>query len=212
MSENIFSNFYNKVLNFFQKDRLQDAESSKDTATNRLKLVLMQDRSNLDGATMQKMREQLITVISKYVEIDQEALDLNLEADGDEIALMLNIPVIRARTKEEIEEIEAQEQEALNALKNTTEDENDSADAAEDEKSLEEESSDNIDVNPESDNSNADNNPDSSDDSTDIDSDADSQEDDSSDSDDNAEDYETDAESSEDNIKENKKSKKNKNN
>ncbi len=212
MSENIFSNLYNRVLNFFQKDRLQDAESSKDTATNRLKLVLMQDRSNLDGATMQKMREQLITVISKYVEIDQEALDLNLEADGDEIALMLNIPVIRARTKEEIEEIEAQEQEALNALKNTTEDENDSADAAEDEKSLEEESSDNIDVNPESDNSNADNNPDSSDDSTDIDSDADSQEDDSSDSDDNAEDYETDAESSEDNIKENKKSKKNKNN
>ena len=212
MSENIFSNLYNRVLNFFQKDRLQDAESSKDTATNRLKLVLMQDRSNLDGATMQKMREQLITVISKYVEIDQEALDLNLEADGDEIALMLNIPVIRARTKEEIEEIEAQEQEALNALKNTTEDENDSAYAAEDEKSLEEESSDNIDVNPESDNSNADNNPDSSDDSTDIDSDADSQEDDSSDSDDNAEDYETDAESSEDNIKENKKSKKNKNN
>ena len=212
MSENIFSNLYNRVLNFFQKDRLQDAESSKDTATNRLKLVLMQDRSNLDGATMQKMREQLITVISKYVEIDQEALDLNLEADGDEIALMRNIPVIRARTKEEIEEIEAQEQEALNALKNTTEDENDSADAAEDEKSLEEESSDNIDVNPESDNSNADNNPDSSDDSTDIDSDADSQEDDSSDSDDNAEDYETDAESSEDNIKENKKSKKNKNN
>ena len=212
MSENIFSNLYNRVLNFFQKDRLQDAESSKDTATNRLKLVLMQDRSNLDGATMQKMREQLITVISKYVEIDQEALDLNLEADGDEIALMLNIPVIRARTKEEIEEIEAQEQEALNALKNTTEEENDSADAAEDEKSTEEEFSDNIEENPESDNSNADNNPDSSDDSTDIDSDADSQEDDSSDSDDNAEDYETDAESSEDNIKENKKSKKNKNN
>ncbi len=212
MSENIFSNLYNRVLNFFQKDRLQDAESSKDTATNRLKLVLMQDRSNLDGATMQKMREQLITVISKYVEIDQEALDLNLEADGDEIALMLNIPVIRARTKEEIEEIEAQEQEALNALKNTTEDENDSADAAEDEKSLEEESSDNIDVNPESDNSNADNNPDSSDDSTDIDSDADSQENDSSDSADNDENSESETESSEDNTNEHKKSKKNKNN
>lgn len=111
MSENIFSNFYNKVLSFFQKDKLQEGESAKDSATNRLKLVLMQDRSNLDGATMQKMREQLIAVISKYIEIDQEALDLNLEADGDEIALMLNIPVIRARTREEIDEIEAKEQE-----------------------------------------------------------------------------------------------------
>ena len=73
MSENIFSNFYNKVLSFFQKDKEDNSESAKDTATNRLKLVLMQDRSNLDGATMQKMREQLICVISKYIEIDQES-------------------------------------------------------------------------------------------------------------------------------------------
>lgn len=111
MSENIFSNFYNRVLSFFQGDKA-DGESAKVAATNRLKLVLMQDRSNLDGATMQKMREQLISVISKYIEIDQEALNLNLESEGDEIALMLNIPVIRARTPEEIDELEKAEEEA----------------------------------------------------------------------------------------------------
>ena len=114
MKENIFSNFYTKVLNFFTSGK-NEGESSRDTASNRLKLVLMQDRSNLDGATMQKMREQLIEVISKYIEIDTEALDLNLEGDGEEIALMLNIPVIRARTREEIEEIEAKEEEAKKA-------------------------------------------------------------------------------------------------
>lgn len=108
MKENIFSNFYTKVLSFFSASK-DDGETARDTASSRLKLVLMQDRSNLDGATMQKMREQLISVISKYIEIDTEALDLNLEGDGDEIALMLNIPVIRARTKEEIEEMEALE-------------------------------------------------------------------------------------------------------
>lgn len=110
MSENIFSNFYNKVLSFFQGEK-GDGDS-KTTATNRLKLVLMQDRSNLDGATMQKMREQLIAVISKYIEIDKDALNLNLESEGDEIALMLNIPVIRARTPEEIDELEKAEEEA----------------------------------------------------------------------------------------------------
>lgn len=125
MSENIFSNFYNKVLSFFQKDKEDNSESAKDTATNRLKLVLMQDRSNLDGATMQKMREQLICVISKYIEIDQEALDLNLEADGDEIALMLNIPVIRARTREEIEELEKQEMLEQEKAKEKSDSEND---------------------------------------------------------------------------------------
>ena len=111
MSENIFSNFYNKVLSFFQGEKVE-GDSSKTTATNRLKLVLMQDRSNLDGATMQKMREQLIAVISKYIEIDKDALNLNLESEGDEIALMLNIPVIRARTPEEIDELEKAEEEA----------------------------------------------------------------------------------------------------
>lgn len=110
MSENIFSNFYNKVLSFFQGEKGEG--DSKTTATNRLKLVLMQDRSNLDGATMQKMREQLIAVISKYIEIDKDALNLNLESEGDEIALMLNIPVIRARTPEEIDELEKAEEEA----------------------------------------------------------------------------------------------------
>ncbi len=105
----IFTGLYNKVLGFFQADR---AENSKETATNRLKLVLLHDRTNLDTITMQKLREQLVAVISKYIEIDNEALDLNLEGEGDSIALMLNIPVIKARTKEEIEELEKAEQEA----------------------------------------------------------------------------------------------------
>lgn len=105
----IFTGLYNKVLGFFQADR---AENSKETATNRLKLVLLHDRMNLDTITMQKLREQLVGVISKYIEIDNEALDLNLEGEGDSIALMLNIPVIKARTKEEIEELEKAEEEA----------------------------------------------------------------------------------------------------
>ena len=116
MKENIFSNFYAKVLSFFTAGK-EEGESARDNATNRLKLVLMQDRSNLDGATMQKMREQLIAVISKYIEIDTEALDLNLEGDGEEIALMLNIPVIRARTREEIEELEEQEKREIEEAK-----------------------------------------------------------------------------------------------
>ena len=142
MSENIFSNFYNKVLSFFQKDKNEGDSSSKDTATNRLKLVLMQDRSNLDGATMQKMREQLITVISRYIEIDQEALDLNLESDGDEIALMLNIPVIRARTREEIEEIEKAEEEAKAAAQQQKEDESEDEENTSDSEEKEDETSD----------------------------------------------------------------------
>ena len=108
--KDIFTNLYNKVIGFKQEEK---GDSSKVIASNRLKLVLMHDRTNLDTFTMQKMREQLIKVISKYIEIDQEALDLNLEGEGDAIALMLNIPVIRARTMEEIEAIEKAEEEEM---------------------------------------------------------------------------------------------------
>ena len=126
--KDIFTNLYNKVIGFFQSDK---GDSSKVIASNRLKLVLMHDRTNLDTLTMQKMREQLIKVISRYIEIDQEALDLNLEGEGDAIALMLNIPVIRARTLEEIEAIEKAEEEELaqKTAKDSSEDESDEEEA-----------------------------------------------------------------------------------
>ena len=102
--KDIFSELYKKVLSFFNQE--QKEENSKDTACNRLKLVLMQDRAKMEPALMEKMREEMIEVISKYVEIDKEALDLNLEAEGESFALMLNIPVLRAKTREEVEAAE----------------------------------------------------------------------------------------------------------
>ena len=112
--KDIFSDLYKKVLSFFNNEAKE--ENSKDTACNRLKLVLMQDRAKMEPALMEKMREEMIEVISKYVEIDKEALDLNLEAEGDSFALMLNIPVIRAKTREEIEK-EEEERAAAEAKK-----------------------------------------------------------------------------------------------
>ena len=127
--KDIISEFYKKVLSFFNAETKE--ENSKDTACNRLKLVLMQDRAKMEPALMEKMREEMIEVISKYVVIDKEALDLNLEAEGDSFALMLNIPVIRAKTREEIEEEEEEKGENENT---------DSEEASDDDKNEEEDS------------------------------------------------------------------------
>lgn len=67
---------------------------SKDDAKNRLKLVLMHDRSHLSPGQMEQMRDELVEVISRYVEIDKEALDLCLEAETNTIALIANIPIL----------------------------------------------------------------------------------------------------------------------
>ena len=107
----IFADIYNKVLNFFQSSK--EEENSKETACNRLKLVLMQDRVHMDPFIMQKMREEMIEILNKYLEIDNDALDLNLAGEGDSVALMFNIPVIRAKSNEEIEEYEKALKEKL---------------------------------------------------------------------------------------------------
>ena len=102
MSENIFTELYNRVLSLFGQSAPKE-ENAKDVACNRLRVVLMQDRTNLTPELLQRMRKELVELLSKYVEMDKEALDLSLEQDGDQVALMLSIPVIRAKDEDEID-------------------------------------------------------------------------------------------------------------
>ena len=106
-----------------------NTDNTRDTAANRLKLVLMHDRTNLAPETMGKMRDELIEVISKYVIIDEEALDLNLGEVGDAVALLASIPIVRAKTQEEIDEynnnIEEDFEEEDNDDETLTEEEDD---------------------------------------------------------------------------------------
>ena len=101
---NFFTNFYNKVFSFFRAQETQENDNVKDVARSRLKLVLMQDRTNLTPKILEQMRGELIDLLSKYVELDKELLELNFEQEGDQVALMLSIPVIRAKDEKEIEE------------------------------------------------------------------------------------------------------------
>lgn len=81
---------------------LQDSHSARMDARNRLRLVLMHDRTQLSPVLLEQMRDDMVDVISKYVEIDKAALELNLESmesGSNTIALVASIPVLRARTE-----------------------------------------------------------------------------------------------------------------
>ena len=99
----LLTDLYNKVAKFFRQQEEIEDEASKSVATSRLKLVLMQDRTNLTPKILEQMRGELIDLLSKYLEMDKELLELNFEQEGDQVALMLSIPVIRAKDEEEIE-------------------------------------------------------------------------------------------------------------
>lgn len=115
--KDIFTDLYKKVVGFFQSSEKEKQENAKDVACNRLKLVLMQDRTNLNPYLLERMRSEMIDVLSKYVEMDKEALELNFAQEGESMALMLSIPVLRAKEEDEIQAIidaeEAKKQEKI---------------------------------------------------------------------------------------------------
>ena len=118
--KSLFSDIYNKLLELFQ---IEKSENTSECATNRLQVILMHDRTKLDPLIMNKMREELIEVFSKYVVINKEELEIGLQNDGDAVALMLNIPIVRAKTEEELEELRKKLQEEEEKVSDSEDDE-----------------------------------------------------------------------------------------
>lgn len=71
--------------------------NTRDDAKNRLKLVLMHDRTKLAPGVMEKMKEEIVEVISRYVEIDKDSLDIRLDSESETMALVANIPVLSTK-------------------------------------------------------------------------------------------------------------------
>jgi cell division topological specificity factor len=71
--------------------------SSKNVAKERLRLVLVHDRASISPYMLNKLKEDLIKVISNYMEIDESTLEVNLNQDDKEVALVANIPVLKMK-------------------------------------------------------------------------------------------------------------------
>lgn len=97
---------FEKIINFFKglaKKEKQEANTSKDTAKERLHLVLMQDRANVSADFLELMKQEIIEVIKKYIEIDEGSIDVRLtnKANDDGTtgapALYANIPIMNIK-------------------------------------------------------------------------------------------------------------------
>ena len=74
-------------------------ENSKEDAKNRLKLVLIQDRAMLPSGMLESMKDDILQVLSKYVEIEKSKLNIEVcpyDEDPRKIALVANIPILKA--------------------------------------------------------------------------------------------------------------------
>ena len=76
------------ITRLFGKD-----SGSKNIAKERLRLVLVHDRTSISPQLLETLKAEMIQVISNYMEIDESALEVNLDSSGNTVALVANIPV-----------------------------------------------------------------------------------------------------------------------
>ena len=92
-------------------------ESSKDTAKERLHLVLMQDRANVSADFLDLMKQEIIDVIKKYVEVDEKEIDVRLTNQSNEDgtngapALYANIPIVNIKNDVKAEKMNKKNEE-----------------------------------------------------------------------------------------------------
>lgn len=68
-------------------------KSSAQSAKERLQLVLIHDRTDLTPTELEALKDDLITTISRHVDIDPKAVNIDIARDGREQRLVADIPL-----------------------------------------------------------------------------------------------------------------------
>lgn len=84
------------IMSFFKRNK---DESSSQTAKERLKFVLVHDRADIPQETMEKMKNDIIKAISKYINIEPDDVVISFNHEGREQRLMADIPIKRGARK-----------------------------------------------------------------------------------------------------------------
>jgi cell division topological specificity factor len=79
------ANFINRI---FSKE-----PSSAEKAKERLRLVLINDRTDLSSEAMESLKDDLLDVLSKYIQIDPTSMKINITKEGRQQRLIADIPI-----------------------------------------------------------------------------------------------------------------------
>ena len=84
--------------NFLEKLFGKDKKSAS-TAKERLKLVLIHDRTDITPGQLDSLKNELIDVISRYIKIEPNKVKINMTQDGKEHRLIADIPITSSTRK-----------------------------------------------------------------------------------------------------------------
>ncbi len=86
-------------MNRFLDRLLGRDQKSAHQAKERMKLVLIHDRTDLSPGALEALKDELIAVISRHVEIDAGAVRIEMAQEGRQQRLIADIPLRSARRR-----------------------------------------------------------------------------------------------------------------
>ena len=86
-----------RVLNFFSDGEEEEDGGSKNIAKDRLQFILVQDRIKLTPDEMEDLKGELLEVMQKYIDVEDDRIDMEISREEEMMAMIANFPLKKSQ-------------------------------------------------------------------------------------------------------------------
>ncbi len=89
------------IADYFRRF-IGEKEDSRSVAKKRLQIALVYDQLEISDDVLGRLNQDIVEVISRYFEIDRDALKLDIRRSEGSSALIVNTPILSARSRKSV--------------------------------------------------------------------------------------------------------------